>query len=74
VTGILLLDRLATVDDNCQNKQCNDIGLDAARSGRTLRAAAAVALSVGVVAGGIGGYLILSSKGDRTEVAWRGSF
>jgi hypothetical protein len=74
VTGVLLLDRLATVDENCQDKLCNEIGLDAARSGRMLRAVTAVAVSVGVVAGGIGGYLILSNTGNVTEVAWRGTF
>jgi hypothetical protein len=68
------LDRLATVDENCQDKLCNEIGLDAARSGRMLRAVTAVAVSVGVVAGGIGGYLILSNTGNVTEVAWRGTF
>jgi hypothetical protein len=74
VSGILLLDRMDTVDDHCQEKLCDQVGYDAGRSGRTLRAIAGVSLAAGALSAGVGGYLVLSSKGTTTEVSWRGSF
>jgi hypothetical protein len=75
VSGVLLLDRVNTVKAHCNaNKQCDEIGEEAGRSGRTFRAVAAISLAAGAVSAGIGGYLLLSSKGESTEVAWRGTF
>jgi hypothetical protein len=80
VTGILVLDRKDTVDKNCNaDKRCNQAGLDAARSGKTLGVVTTVALATGAVGLGAGTYLVLSAgRGQKTEtaaaIALRGSF
>jgi hypothetical protein len=80
VTGILVLDRKHTVDQNCNaDKRCNSVGLDAARSGKTLGIATTIALSAGAVGLGAGTYLVLSassgkSSGMQTGFALRGAF
>jgi hypothetical protein len=73
VSGVVVLDRIGTVEDNCVNKRCNDAGLEAGRSGRTWRAVAGVALAVGVGAG-VGGYLVLASDRSTAQVAWKTTF
>jgi hypothetical protein len=80
VTGILVLDRKHTVDQNCNaDKRCNSEGLDAARSGKTLGIATTIALSAGAVGLGAGTYLVLSASsaknsGMQTGVALGGAF
>ncbi len=80
VTGVLVLDRKHTVDQNCNSdKLCNLAGLDAARSGKTLGIATTIALSAGAVGLGAGTYLVLSassaqSSGMQTGVGLGGSF
>jgi tetratricopeptide (TPR) repeat protein len=80
VTGILVLDRKQTVDQNCNaDKLCNSQGLDAARSGKTLGIVTTVALATGAVGLGAGTYLVLSasstkSSGMQTGIALGGAF
>ena len=50
VAGLLVLDRKHTVDDNCHDHVCNQTGLDATSSGKTL----GIVSTVGFVAGGVG--------------------
>jgi hypothetical protein len=62
VAGVLVLDRKQTVDRECDGASCNDAGLEAADSGRTLSSLSTIAFSVGLLAVGSGTYLILSSR------------
>lgn len=61
IAGLLVLDRKQTVDDNCQDHVCNQTGMDATSSGKTL----GIVSTVGFVAGGVGlgtaTYLFLSA-------------
>jgi hypothetical protein len=70
VTGMMVLSKKKTVDDNCNaQKQCNQTGADAAESGKTLGTVSGVSFIVGAVALGAGMYLVLSSKEKQsTEV------
>jgi len=82
VTGILVLDRKGTVDDNCDaDRHCNQTGLDAADSGKTLGLVTTVALATGAVGLGTGAVLVLSAghesrpnAGLRSGVMLRGTF
>jgi hypothetical protein len=63
VTGILVLGKKSTVNDNCDaQKRCNATGADAADSGRTLGTISGVSFIVGSVALATGAYLVLSSN------------
>jgi hypothetical protein len=73
ITGIMLLDRLRTVDERCENKLCDDEGYEAGESGRRLRAIFGVALAIGAVAGGTGAYVLMKDNGSA-QVGWRGRF
>ena len=61
VAGVLVLDRKSTVDQNCTDHVCNQVGYDAAQSGKTLGVVTTVGLITGAV--GLGGatYLFLSA-------------
>ena len=62
VTGILVLGKQHTVDDQCQpDKSCTSAGLDAAHSGRTLQTVSNVGWVVGAAALGAGVYFLLTS-------------
>lgn len=66
VTGMMVLDRKSTVDENCDSaKRCNQTGADAAESGRTLGTVSGVSFVVGGLALAAGAYFILSS--DSSE-------
>jgi hypothetical protein len=73
VSGVMLIDRLNTVDDHCRDKQCDDAGYEAGESGRRLRLVTGISLAAGAVCAGLGGYILLSGTGGA-EVGWRGSF
>jgi hypothetical protein len=73
VSGVMLIDRLNTVDAHCRDKQCDDAGYEAGESGRRLRLVTGIALAAGAVCAGLGGYILLSGTGGA-EVGWRGSF
>lgn len=67
VTGMMVLSKKSTVDDNCDaQKRCNSTGADAAESGRTLGTVSGVSFILGAVALGAGAYLVLSSKEKQT--------
>jgi len=70
VTGLMVLSKKSTVDDNCNaQKRCNQTGVDAADSGKSLGTISGVGFIVGAVALGAGAYLVLSSKEQQpTEV------
>jgi hypothetical protein len=82
VTGILVLDRQGTVNDNCDaDRHCNQTGLDAADSGKTLGVVTTVALATGAVGLGTGAVLVLSAGRDsrpntglRSGITLRGTF
>jgi hypothetical protein len=71
VTGVMVLGKKKTVDDNCDaNKRCNQTGLDAADAGRTLGTISGASFIVGGVALAVGAYLVLSSDGsERPQTA-----
>lgn len=62
VTGMMVLDKKSTVDENCDaDKRCNQTGADAAESGRTLGTVSGVSFVVGGLALAAGAYFVLSS-------------
>jgi hypothetical protein len=65
--GLQVLDRKATVEDRCKNKVCDREGIEAGESGKTLSNLSTVAFSLGVLAAGVGAYLLLSTP--RTDVS-----
>jgi hypothetical protein len=79
VAGVLVLQKKGVVKDHCNAaKQCDDEGLDATKSGKTLGIVTTAGLITGVVGVGAGGYLILSagsgSAGAAASVTFRGRF
>jgi hypothetical protein len=69
VTGALVLDRKATVDEHCNDDdQCQPAGLEAGREGSDLFTAAAISLAVGVVAGAAGFYLLWTRPDTTTGI------
>ena len=68
VTGMMVLDKKSTVDDECTDDLCSSTGADAASSGRTLSAVSTAAFVVGVAGLGVGAYLLLSAP-DGTATA-----
>ncbi|HZO13569.1 MAG TPA: hypothetical protein VFB62_09925 [Polyangiaceae bacterium] len=67
VTGVIILDRQATVDDLCDEttRTCTDArGVDAAEEGRTLNVVNAVALAVGIAGLGTGLVVLLTAPED----------
>jgi hypothetical protein len=79
VAGALVLQKKGVVKDHCNAaKQCDDEGLDATKSGKTLGIVTTAGLITGVVGVGAGGYLILSAgsgnDGAAASVTFRGRF
>ncbi len=72
VTGLMTLSRKNQLDDHCTSvngtRRCDQQGLDAASSGKTLGAISTVTFAVGAVAATAGVYLLLSSGKDSTAV------
>lgn len=73
VTGLMLSSTQATVSDHCnkQTRICDQQGVDATNSGKTLLKVNAALWAVGLVGAGVGTYLILSqdSSGEpRTSL------
>ena len=69
VTGILAMGKAKTADDHCWDtptKACDQEGVDANSSGKTLAAISTVGFAVGVVGVGLGTYLILTA-GDEGQ-------
>ena len=72
VTGVLVLDRKATVDDQCNvNHVCSKEGKEAADSGQTLAAVSTIAFGVGLAGIATGVTLILTAPDNRGRAgAW----
>jgi hypothetical protein len=64
ITGIVGLSKQSTGNDNCDNvhRTCNQTGVDANNTARTMAPISTVGLIVGVLGVGAGAYLILTSK------------
>jgi hypothetical protein len=73
VAGLLVLSHKSTVNDNCAGKLCNQAGLDAARSGKTLGVVSTVGLVTGALGLGTATYLCLSPPAP-TENARSGAY
>ncbi len=58
VTGLLAASEASTVDHNCPNRTCNAEGRDALERAQRFGAISTVSFGVGVVAGGIGLYML----------------
>jgi hypothetical protein len=66
VTGVMVLGKKSTVDDNCNaDKRCNAEGADAAESGKTLGTVSGISFIVGGVALAAGAWLVLSDGGEE---------
>jgi hypothetical protein len=65
VTGLLVLDRKAIVDDECDSEhECSKEGKEAADSGKKLATASTIAFSIGLAATAAGVTLILTAPAD----------
>lgn len=64
VTGVLVLGKKSTIDDNCNGNACNADGKSAADSAKTLALISTVGFAVGVVGVGSGTYLLLSADSN----------
>ena len=79
VAGVLVLQKKSVVDEHCdESKKCDDVGLDASESGKTLGIITTAGLITGVVGVSAGTYLILSA-GSREDaraasLTWTGRF
>jgi hypothetical protein len=67
VTGILVLGKKQTVDDNCSGSSCNDEGLAAANSGKNLAAVSNIGFGVGIL--GLGASAIMLLTGGSESAA-----
>jgi hypothetical protein len=71
VTGILVLGKKQTVNDNCPNHACNDEGYSAVQSGKSLALVSSVGFGVGVAGLVLGGVLLLTGSEAKPEHAAR---
>jgi hypothetical protein len=77
ITGMAVINRKATVSDHCDASGCDQQGLDAARTGKTLEVISTVTTLVGVAGIGTSAYLLLvpsGGKGPTVACAISGSF
>jgi hypothetical protein len=73
ISGVLVLDKKSTVDDECIGKACSERGASAARAGKTLGVITTASLAVGVLGLGTGLYLFVSAP-SRPEKSETGSY
>ena len=64
VTGIVVLGKKHTVSDNCHAGSCNDAGLSAANSGKTLATISDIGFGVGIAGLAVGAILWLTGDPD----------
>ena len=69
ITGAMALSRKGTVQDHCDGSRCDQTGVDAASSGRTLSLVSTITFAVGIAGMGAGTYLILSRDKSGAERA-----
>lgn len=62
VTGILVLGKKQTVNDNCTGHDCNDTGYSAATSGQSLGLVSTISFGVGVAGLAVGAVLLLTGS------------
>lgn len=69
VFGVLTIGRKRVVDEHCEARLCDDVGVDAARAGRTWSTASTVSFIAGgvLLAGGLA-LVIGSPDGPRTTI------
>ncbi len=72
ITGILVLDRKATVDKKCDGYACDAEGKKAADSGQTLAAVSTIAFGVGIAGLATGVTLVLTAPDEKSRGAWLG--
>jgi hypothetical protein len=74
ITGALVLDRKATVTDECPTRDtCSKEGKEAADSGQSLAAVSTIAFGIGLAGVGTGVTLILTAPNDKGRgAAWLG--
>lgn len=68
ITGALVLDKKAVVEDECSGKLCSAEGVEAGESGRTFSTISTIAFAAGAAGIGVGAYLLLSAD-DAPEQA-----
>jgi hypothetical protein len=68
VSGLMLIENKSTVEANCPDKWCNQEGLDAVASGKTLTAVNTAGWIAGGVGLGAGLYFLLSGGRTRASV------
>jgi hypothetical protein len=72
VTGILVLGKKQTVNDNCVDHDCNETGYSAATSGQTLGLVSTIGFGVGIAGLVVGGVLLLTgSEPEQTGRTWQ---
>ena len=66
VTGIMVLNKKKTADAHCypELRACDQEGVDANESGRTLGTVSTIGFAVGLVGLGLGTYFILTSDDE----------
>ena len=66
VTGIMVLGKKKTADEHCypEFRACDQEGVDANESGRTLGTVSTVGFAIGLVGLGLGTYFILTSDDE----------
>ena len=88
ITGVMVLGKKGTVDDECdEQKRCTQTGLDAADAGSTLGTVSGIGFIAGGVLLGAGAVLVLTSGGSGKSsdsgsalhlgpgrIAWSGRF
>lgn len=65
ITGVLWLGEKSTVDEQCPGRVCTPEGIEAGDSGQTLGIVNVIALGVGVVGAGVGGFLLWRAFSDE---------
>jgi hypothetical protein len=65
VTGVLVLGKKQTVNDNCVGSACNDTGLAAATSGQHLATVSNVSFGIGIVGLAASAFMLLTGSPDQ---------
>lgn len=65
----LVIDRKLTVDDHCPDRECDAVGDDAAKSGRTFTYVSLISLAGGALATAGGLYLLWTAPSDGGSVS-----
>ncbi len=83
IAGITGLQKELTGDENCSDatRTCNQTGYDANQSARTLAVVSTLGFVVGIVGGGVGGYLYFTAEPPKAAkgvgaaaMGWRGTW